>query len=174
MQRHRFYTFVNRNYMSPVQWGIQTAHCVSSMMSAAVLDNAQAREAPMEGAGLLAQAMRWAVGEPTLMVMAANNVAELLELKANLAPLCNSLGLPFASFCEDMASLNGAITCVGFLLPEELFTLQMKTDAFGKVAFHQDPESACGAPAGGLPLTRESNQEAFDLLIVAKTARFAA
>lgn len=63
MKNYRLYSFVNTLYMSQIQWGIQTAHCVSTMMSAAF--RAQGEDG---GAERLADVLAWAEQSPTIMI----------------------------------------------------------------------------------------------------------
>ena len=98
----RFYSFVNGLYMSPLQHGLQTAHCVAEM---SLQENAYYID--------------WAENYKTIVILNAINVAGLLELEQVLTSMI--IPYPVASFREDEASLNGAITCVGIVLPEQIY-----------------------------------------------------
>jgi hypothetical protein len=107
---HRLYSFVNTLYMSPIQWGIQTAHCVSNL-SVRYKHNTKQHAAYYE----------WASGSPTIIICQGINVATLISLRDTLAPLADKLELPFTSFNEDEESLGGVITSVAVLVPETLY-----------------------------------------------------
>lgn len=98
----RFYSFVNGLYMSPLQHGLQTAHCVAEM-------SLQENEYYSD----------WAANHKTIVILNAINVAGLLALEQTLTSM--SIPYPVATFREDEASLNGAITCVGIVLPLQIY-----------------------------------------------------
>lgn len=98
----RFYSFVNGLYMSPLQHGLQTAHCIAEM--------SQLKDSVFD---------EWASNHKTIVILNAINVAGLLELEKTFATM--DIPYPVASFREDEASLNGAITSVGVVLPEEIY-----------------------------------------------------
>ena len=79
---YRLYSFVNHLYMSPIQWGIQTAHCVSTMMN---------NVAELKGEDPMSydSVHHWAAHEPTIIVCQGGNVAMLTDLHARLEPLAN-------------------------------------------------------------------------------------
>lgn len=107
---HRLYSFVNHLYMSPIQWGIQTAHCVSTM-SVMYKQNTQQAQDYRE----------WAEGECTIIVCQGGNVAMLTDLHDRLRPLADALDLAVVKFHEDEQSLGGVITSVAVLVPETLY-----------------------------------------------------
>lgn len=94
----RLYAFVNM-YLSGIQKGIQTSHMLQEM-------NLKY--------GTHTELKKWAEWHKTVIVLEGGNCANLnvlLELFRESAFLT-------ADFREDTESLNGAITCVGILLPE--------------------------------------------------------
>jgi hypothetical protein len=106
---HRLYTFINHIYMSPLQWGIQTAHCVSTL-SVKYRNNAQAH------------AYRdWAELDPTIIVCRGGNVADLQDLHSRISVLAEMLKLPHCAFNEDQKSLGGVMTAVAVLVPDSIF-----------------------------------------------------
>lgn len=111
---HRLYAFVNNLYMSPIQWGIQTAHCVSSLM-------AEYFQRQSELPNRFDAVMEWAVGSPTIIVCQGTNVAGLTALNDTLGPLADKLDLAWTRFHEDEESLGGVITSVAVLVPETLY-----------------------------------------------------
>lgn len=106
--KYRLYSFVNHLYMNEKQWGIQTAHCVSTMSVQAKKDQ-------------LAMYEEWAETEPTIIMCEGGNVAMLHDLYTRLKSLADSLGLPCVKFHEDEQSLGGVITSVAVLVPDTLF-----------------------------------------------------
>lgn len=108
---YRLYCFVNNVYMSPIQWGIQTAHVVSSV--SVKYEKRSKQHKAYES---------WAKECPTLMVMQGGNVAMLHDKLENIDRLANDLGLAWAPFFEDEDSLGGILTSVGVLVPEDVFT----------------------------------------------------
>ncbi len=111
---YRLYTFVNHLYMNPKQWGIQTAHCVSTM-SVAYKHNTEQHAAYL----------KWATEEPTIIMCEGGNVAMLTALHQRLEVLANALNLPIVKFHEDEQSLGGVITAVAVLVPDTLFNCQV-------------------------------------------------
>ena len=114
---YRLYSFVNHLYMPPIQWGIQTAHCVSTMSVVTKKEH-------------LAMYEEWAEAEPTIIVCQGGNVAMLTDLFARLEPLAVALNLTCVKFHEDEQSLGGVITSVAVLVPDTLFDVDvvMETD----------------------------------------------
>ena len=111
---YRFYSFVNHLYMNEKQWGIQTAHCVSTMMSR----TADHKDKDPESYQMLQD---WAMNDPTIIMCQGGNVAMLTDLYTRLSPLVDVLNLPLVKFHEDQASLGGVITAVAVLVPDGLF-----------------------------------------------------
>lgn len=101
----RFYSFTNANYMSQLQLGLQTAHCVAEM------SYRHPEHTSMYSI--------WAEHHKTMVILNGGNCADLEDLYNFLNDLDNPY--PFAKFHEDKASLNEAITCVGIVLPEEVY-----------------------------------------------------
>ena len=113
MDNFRLYTFVNHVYMSPLQWGIQTAHVVSTMMSD---ERFKDRE----------DVKQWAKESPTIIVCRGGNFAALTNLSEYFAAKSTLLDLPYASFHEDEESLGGILTCAGILVPRKFFAAQFE------------------------------------------------
>ena len=108
--KYRLYSFVNHLYMNEKQWGIQTAHCVSTMSRAYKVNTEQK-----------AAYDTWADEEPTIIMCQGGNVAMLTDLYDRISVLAGELNLPYVKFHEDEASLGGVITAVAVLVPETLF-----------------------------------------------------
>jgi hypothetical protein len=105
----RFYAFTNF-YLSSIQKGIQAQHCTAELFTHY---NRQSR-----GGKLLYD---WAQNHKTTIVLNGGNCADLKNLFLSLRALCDELGFPYTSFQEDEQSLNGAITCVGVVLPARIY-----------------------------------------------------
>ena len=103
----RFYSFTNANYMNQLQLGLQTAHCVADMATKYLVhvDNEAYND--------------WAVNHKTIIILNGGNCAMLNELYNFMDDLRNPY--PYTKFNEDEQSLAGAITCVGIVLPEEVY-----------------------------------------------------
>lgn len=115
--KYRLYSFVNNLYMSPLQWGIQTAHCVSTM-------SLYKHNTPE-----YAVYHDWALNDPTIIVCQGGNVAALTQLYSQLALYAGEIKLPVVKFHEDEQSLGGVITAVAVILPETLFECFKSCDA---------------------------------------------
>lgn len=113
IMKYRLYSFVNHLYMNAKQWGIQTAHCVSTM--SLYKHNTPQYE----------MYERWAREEPTIIMCEGGNVAMLTDLYERLRPLAEKLGFPIVKFHEDEQSLGGVITSVAVLVPETMFNCQI-------------------------------------------------
>jgi len=113
---YRLYSFINHLYMSPIQWGIQTAHVVSTL-SVLYKHNTEQHKAYLE----------WAEKEPTIIICQGGNVGMLTDLLGRLEPLAKQLNLAITEFHEDEQSLGGVITAVGVLVPDTLFDVDVVT-----------------------------------------------
>jgi hypothetical protein len=131
---YRLYSFINHLYMPPIQWGIQTAHCVSTMMA-----NPESKKAK--------KAIKtWAKESPTIIICQGGNVQTLQKLYIELKEVCMLLQeqydqytLPVVKFHEDMESLGGIITSVAVLVPDTLFNVKSTRDHDGVVHFTNSP-----------------------------------
>ena len=154
----RLYTFVNHLYMSPLQWGIQTAHVVSTM-SVRYKRNTEQHKAYVD----------WATNDPTVIVCQGGNVKTLMDLAEVLETLANELNLGFAKFHEDEQSLGGVITCVGVLVPDSLFDVYLEEFEvldIGKSPVFRHPTSNRRFAYGENPIE-------FDFLKLVKLAKLA-
>lgn len=108
----RFYSFVNALYMSQVQWGIQTQHCTADMFVR--YDHGQLT--PQRDT-----LFTWAKYHKTTIILNGGNCADLQNLNVELQEYTRELQLPNCAFREDVQSLNGALTCVGVVVPEIVY-----------------------------------------------------
>jgi hypothetical protein len=111
----RLYTFGNY-YLSSIQQGIQSAHVVSELFTKYPFENAIVWDEP-QGKPLY----DWAKTHKTIICLSGGNCDDLHDLYEELAGIGPTLGLPYAKFREDDASLNGAITCCGIVVPAMIY-----------------------------------------------------
>lgn len=107
----RFYSLTNM-YLSSLQNGIQTAHCVTEM-------------AIQYGFGLSllpeAEMFRdWAENHKTMILLNGGNQESLQEFVLFLS-LVPENTFAWGTFNEDEQSLNNALTCIGIVLPERIY-----------------------------------------------------
>jgi hypothetical protein len=112
----RFYSFVNALYLNPIQYGIQTAHCVSEM----AVDVART--------SLNAVFYDWAENHKTIIICNGGNVAMLEDLYTQLIDPTDAFGLPLVKFYEDEQSLNGALTSVALIVPAKFYDAKFVPD----------------------------------------------
>lgn len=98
-------------YLSSIQQGIQSAHCLAEMMITTEPGHKQT------------QLHDWATNYKTLIVLNGGNSAQLAELFNDIQNFGVLLNLPVAKFSEDEQSLNSALTCVGMIVPESVYGL---------------------------------------------------
>lgn len=132
--------FITNMYLSPIQCGIQAAHCIHDMFVSYVVDHSPAREA----ADNLKQ---WASDHKTMIVLNGGASSDLESLyttidfaakqhKANEAPF------PYGTFREE--GLEGALTCVGVILPSHYVDCvsQLRLDPMGPIQHWFQPMRA--------------------------------
>ena len=103
----RFYAFCNY-YLSSLQQGLQAAHVLTEM----------SLKARLKGGQYCHQYDNWASDHKTIILLNGGNDKDLREL---LTFFNMSNPYLYGSFCEDQQSLNGAMTCVGIILPENIY-----------------------------------------------------
>lgn len=104
----RLYTFCNL-YISPIQCGIQTAHVVHDLF-------VKYYDSVGEERGTL---YNWAEDHKTIIVCNAGYSSELRSLIDLFHNKANPY--PWADFREGENALDGALTCVGIVLPEKIY-----------------------------------------------------
>jgi len=110
---YRLYCFTNM-YLSAIQKGIQTAHVVSDISQYKQMNNVY---------------VEWASSDKTIVVLEGGNQKNLLSIALSIEEFNNDLHLnnlqqfPYALFREDEDSLNDAVTAVGIILPESVYSL---------------------------------------------------
>lgn len=106
----RLYTFVNF-YLSSIQQGIQTAHCVSNLF---VMFNDTTTP---EGHAL----HDWGTNHKTIITLNGGNNQTIHETYQHLLDLGGQLNLPVTIFYEDEQSLGGIATSCAILVPEYIY-----------------------------------------------------
>lgn len=109
---YRFYGFGNY-YLSSLQQGLQSAHCISDMFL-----KYQKKKAKKE------IMYDWAKNHKTMVLLNGGN-SLVLEQTFKFFKELKSYGmnLPYQLFHEDEQSLNGALTYVGIVVPSEIYEL---------------------------------------------------
>lgn len=112
----RLYSFVNF-YLSGIQAGIQTGHMAVDLL---------AKYRGNDTTGHTDIAWGWATQHKTFIVLnggAHEQIAAREDFFGDLPRAEEEIGhpLPWCHFNEDVASLNGLLTCVGVVLPAKIF-----------------------------------------------------
>jgi hypothetical protein len=110
----RLYTFCNF-YLSSIQQGIQPAHVIADMF---VKYQTQYMPGNREAMSLY----DWAEYHKTLVCLNGGNAADLRALWETVQRLGKELKLAHGCFHEDEQSLDKTMTCVGIVVPENIYT----------------------------------------------------
>ena len=103
--------FFGNMYLSPIQQGIQCAHVVTKMFSA--------YRPEYSGSKILYD---WAENGPTKILLNGGYQSNLQTIHEIFNIICPRLQLPYMKFHEENSALNGALTSVGVIVPEEVYT----------------------------------------------------
>lgn len=109
MTEYRAYFFTNM-YISDIQRGIQTAHCTSALHMKYPVNK------------LLSI---WANVDKTMIVLNGGYSSHLKDL---CRLFDDQTKYPWAYFKESQAALDGALTCVGIILPDHIYETAKLTD----------------------------------------------
>lgn len=109
---YRLYSLTNF-YLSSLQHGLQTAHVVSDLF---------VKYGSQSGPELNAL-LHWAAADKTIIILNGGNCESLQKTMELWSGPALDLGLPFTLFKEDGPSLNGALTAIGIILPESIWSL---------------------------------------------------
>jgi len=63
----------------------------------------------------------WAESHKTMVVLNGGNSSDLKQRYEMFISICKGLEYPYGIFREDVESLQGAITCVGVIVPEKIY-----------------------------------------------------
>ena len=110
----RFYSFVAGLYISELQKGLQTGHALTEM-HATLLRNHSIMEVERDIYD------DYCVNHKTIVILNALNSAGVEDAYSQLCDFGNRFQLPVSIFHEDEASLNGAATATGIIVPEQFF-----------------------------------------------------
>ena len=105
----RAYFFCNY-YLSSIQQGIQSAHCVADMFARYQMRSAHKT-----------CLYNWAENHKTMVVLNGGNSKDLDTLYKDLVSNADQVCYPHARFKEDKQSLNSATTCIGLVVPEKIY-----------------------------------------------------
>ena len=105
----RLYTFANM-YISSIQKGIQSAHLVGELF-VKYYNTTDAEQSRV--------LYDWAENHKTMIVLDGGYSSNLRNLEKMFYSDQNLF--PFSAFREDQDALNGALTCVGIVLPEKIY-----------------------------------------------------
>lgn len=108
----RAYFFGNM-YLSSIQQGIQAAHVVAEMFTR--YPDGSVNDTHNQ-VGIL---NHWATQHKTMVLLNAGYSENIHQLVQVFSSPDNPL--PWAQFHEGVDSLDGAITCIGIILPEEFY-----------------------------------------------------
>ena len=113
---YRAYFFGNF-YLSSIQQGIQASH-VTSEFFVKYCETSIAKR----------MLMRWAINDPTVILLNGGYQDSLKEIFDYLAAICPLYDFPYAKFHEERATLNDCMTCVGFIIPEQVYGVEVPRD----------------------------------------------
>jgi hypothetical protein len=112
----RFYGFGNY-YLSSLQQGLQAAHAAVDLhVKYNILEQGHYDIKPCQD-----MYNDWAQNHKTMVLLNGGNSADLQDLFDFL--YCEENPYPFVKFHEDEVSLNGALTYVGMILPEKIYSV---------------------------------------------------
>ena len=106
--------FWGNMYMSSIQQGIQSLHCLSEMYVKYLVDEAQNEDDPRQSCLL-----DWARDYKTVVILNAGEMSALGAVEFLMSAEDNPY--PWASWRESPESLNGTLTNVGVILPERMY-----------------------------------------------------
>lgn len=116
---YRFYSFVAGLYLSPLQRGLQTGHAISEMQSDLLkMEQDEVSNAAVDRSIERLMYNDWATDDKTIVILDALNCAGVVEAYNKATEFCMDLEMPVTIFHEDIASLNGAPTATGLVVPD--------------------------------------------------------
>lgn len=114
----RAYFFGNM-YLSSIQQGIQAQHCTTNMFKKYLPRPDVAGECCFDASEQSVQLMEWAHDHETDILLNGGYSSNLREIGTALDDTENQY--PWSFFNEGYEALDGALTCVGIILPEEIY-----------------------------------------------------
>lgn len=117
----RAYLFTNM-YLSSIQNGIQSAHCLAEMFVAYSRGDDIGYTLPTHPRfKAMNMLFDWAINHKTMVVVNGGNSKNLHDIYLSFNHMCSELEYPYMMFSEDLDSLNRATTCVGVIVPEKIY-----------------------------------------------------
>lgn len=138
----RLYFFGNM-YLSSIQQGIQAAHVVHELFLKYPAYDPNHHDLDETGDTLF----EWADNHKTMILLNGGYSDNLRELINQFNDLRNPY--PWTSFHEGQDSLDGALTCVGIVLPEKIYEAA-KALREGNIAAEQIPVQESWSPEDGI------------------------
>lgn len=131
-------------YLAGLQAGLQSAHTQHELaikyLASTPYRNLTADESLREYGARLdrhtdakADYINWANNHKTLILLNGGMASDLIKFKEFLE--CNSPSYAWASFCEEEAALNGAMTNLGIVLPESMYKYTSQVLEFAKTVW---------------------------------------
>lgn len=111
----RFYAIGNQ-YLSSIQQGIQAFHCLGEMVN----------QYPKDSDCFANKVFHeWLTEHKTLICLNGGNNAKLEDMWDFLQIASYKNSYPWATFHEDEQSMGGMLTCVGIVVPEEVYSIDL-------------------------------------------------
>ena len=110
--------FLGNFYLSSIQQGIQAAHCMVELFTKYPAPNDDFESE--ESKEICTVLWDWAQDHKTMILLNGGNSTELYGIRYHFEQEENPY--PFAMFEESVDALSGAVTCVGIILPEKIYT----------------------------------------------------
>lgn len=127
--------FIANMYTAGIHAGIQSAHCLHEMY-----EKYRDYHNPKPGKVL----QNWAENHKTIIVLNGGYSSRLRELFLTFRNHAPRLELPYANFHESMDALDGALTCVGIILPEAIYNFPKFQPTYEFKDSKEDPREAAG------------------------------
>lgn len=155
----RFYSFC-QVYLSSIQQGIQTGHAaVDIVRKYTASGNPFNANVTLEKTVMVEN---WADCHKTFVTLNGGNHMSLNNILITVA----QSPFPWVCFNEDQDSLNSMLTCVGVILPENVYDVRRDKTLSGLDAFIHDTP-------GSIYVTYDQYDPLFNLINTVKSARLA-
>jgi hypothetical protein len=143
----RLYAYTNM-YTEGIHAGIQTAHVLGELNMKYCLDETT------DGEQAHIKLLEWQKLHKTIYIYNGGLASMLWDRYQALREFANKFVLPIARFYESKEALNGALTCVGIVVPEQYYRYNLVPKA----------EIVPYAATNGLKQPKTPEQEFYDLL----------
>ena len=130
----RAYFFGNM-YLSSIQQGIQAHHCATEMYNKYFPRPTFEGECCFHASPQTVQLADWGHDHKTDVLLSAGFSETIREIHDGFEDFDNPY--PFAKFHEGHDALDGALTCAGIILPEEIYEVAKEVrSSYGSVGRH--------------------------------------